>query len=409
MSNNYPFHSFANVFEMVRQKICNVSIFAITIFCWSHSAYSFDTTAKSAIVYDETTQSVILEKEADKPRPPASMSKLMTLLLAFEALEEGRIDLDTTFRVSAKAFKKGGSKMFLEENQLVSVEDLIRGITVASGNDACIALAEGLNGTEDSFVARMNLKAKDLGLKNSHFTNSTGWPSPGHVMSVRDLLNLSIYIREEYPKYYEYFQEKEYTWNGIKQSNRNPLLKMDIGADGLKTGHTEAAGYGLVGSSNLGNRRISFVLTGLKSSKDRRFESEKIIKWAFRDFTVIDLFSENHVFGKAPVWIGEENHVNLITPKKIRILVPYGGKNTVQAEVEVEIPVRTPIRINDQIGILRIKAPSFLPGSAERTIEYPLLSPSNIGAGGFTKKIQATIRTGLLNTLRFVKLNDIFN
>ena len=162
MSNNYPFHSFANVFEMVRQNICTMSILAVTIFCWSHSAYSFDTTAKSVIVYDETTQSVILEKEADKPRPPASMSKLMTLLLAFEALEEGRIDLDTTFRVSAKAFKKGGSKMFLEENQLVSVEDLIRGITVASGNDACIALAEGLNGTEDSFVARMNLKAKDL-------------------------------------------------------------------------------------------------------------------------------------------------------------------------------------------------------------------------------------------------------
>ena len=245
------------------RKACNYFI-GILIFCsWSSLAFSFDTIARTAIVLDEETNSIILEKNADQPLPPASMSKLMTLLLTFEALEEGRINLETMFRVSKKAFLKGGSKMFVEENQLVSVEDLIRGITVASGNDACIVIAEGLNGTESSFVSRMNLKAKDLGLSNSNFTKSTGWPSPGHVMSARDLLTLSIRTIEDFPEYYHYYADKEFTYNEIKQSNRNPLLYTNLDADGLKTGHTSLGGYGLVATAKKNNRRLILILNGL--------------------------------------------------------------------------------------------------------------------------------------------------
>ena len=193
------------------------------------------------------------------------MSKLMTLLLTFEALQEKRISLSTKFRVSEKASKKGGSTMFLEKNQLVSVEDLIKGITVVSGNDACIVIAEGLNGTEESFVERMNLKAKDLGLLNSNFNNSTGWPSPGHAMSVRDLLTIATILKNEYPNYYKYFIDREFTWNEITQPNRNPLLNLNLGVDGLKTGHTNESGYGLVASSQLGKRRVTLVIAGTKS------------------------------------------------------------------------------------------------------------------------------------------------
>ena len=390
-------------------KLNNIIALVIIFSCWCKLVYSFDTVAKSAIVFDETTNSVIFEKEADKAYPPASMSKLMTLVLAFEALEEGRIKLDTTFRVSAKASQKGGSKMFIEENQLVSVENLIRGITVASGNDACIALAEGLNGTEDSFVSRMNLKAKDLGLDNSQFNNSTGWPSPGHVMSARDLLILSIYVRKNYSKYYGYFQELTYSWNGIQQLNRNPLLKLNIGADGLKTGYTKESGYGLVGSASLGARRISFVLTGLNTSEQRKLESEKIVKWAFRDFTVFSIFPDGHTLARAPVWIGDKDYAELKTKQEIKILIPYGKKNDIKAAVQIKTPIRTPIKENEQIGILKITAPSFIAGGQNRLIEFPLVSVFQVNKGNLIKKIKAAAKIGVLTALKVSIPTNILN
>ena len=396
-------------FKMNDLKLNNLIALVIIFSCWCNLVYCFDTVAKSAIVFDETTNSVIFEKEADKAYPPASMSKLMTLVLAFEALEEGRIKLDTTFRVSAKASQKGGSKMFIEENQLVSVENLIRGITVASGNDACIALAEGLNGTEDSFVSRMNLKAKDLGLDNSHFSNSTGWPSPGHVMSARDLLILSIYVRKNYSKYYGYFQELTYSWNGIQQSNRNPLLKLNIGADGLKTGYTRESGYGLVGSASLGARRISFVLNGLNTSEERKLESEKIVKWAFRDFTVFSIFPDDHTLARAPVWIGDKDYAELKTKQEINILIPYGKKNDIKATVQVKTPIRTPIKENDQIGILKITAPSFIAGGQNRVIEFPLVSVFQVNKGNLIKKIKAAAKMGILTALKVSIPTNISN
>ena len=319
----------------------------IFLFLFSNTfLFSFDTSAKSAILYDETTNSVLFEKFADKPLPPASMSKLMTLLLTFEALEEKRISLSTKFRVSEKASKKGGSTMFLEKSQLVSVEDLIKGISVVSGNDACIVIAEGLNGTEESFVERMNLKAKDLGLLNSNFNNSTGWPSPGHYMSVRDLLTIATILKNEYPNYYKYFIDREFTWNEITQPNRNPLLNLNLGVDGLKTGHTNEAGYGLVASSQLGKRRVTLVIAGTKSKEERKLEGEKLLQWAYRDFKLVEIFPKDYLLGKAPVWVGTEDFIDLKTNSKIRELLPYGKLNMIKAEVHLNSPIPAPIYIN---------------------------------------------------------------
>ena len=345
----------------------------IFLFLFSNTfLFSFDTSAKSAILYDETTNSVLFEKFADKPLPPASMSKLMTLLLTFEALEEKRISLSTKFRVSEKASKKGGSTMFLEKSQLVSVEDLIKGISVVSGNDACIVIAEGLNGTEESFVERMNLKAKDLGLLNSNFNNSTGWPSPGHYMSVRDLLTIATILKNEYPNYYKYFLDREFTWNEITQPNRNPLLNLNLGVDGLKTGHTNEAGYGLVASSQLGKRRVTLVIAGTKSKEERKLEGEKLLQWAYRDFKLVEIFPKDYLLGKAPVWVGTEDFIDLKTNSKIRELLPIGKLNMIKAEVHLDSPIAAPIFKNQEIGKLKILMPSFIEGNEDRVVEYPI-------------------------------------
>ena len=382
----------------------------IFLFLFSNTfLFSFDTSAKSAILYDETTNSVLFEKFADKPLPPASMSKLMTLLLTFEALEEKRISLSTKFRVSEKASKKGGSTMFLEKSQLVSIEDLIKGISVVSGNDACIVIAEGLNGTEESFVERMNLKAKDLGLLNSNFNNSTGWPSPGHYMSVRDLLTIATILKNEYPSYYKYFLDREFTWNEITQPNRNPLLNLNLGVDGLKTGHTDEAGYGLVASSQLGKRRVTLVIAGTKSKEERKLEGEKLLQWAYRDFKLVEIFPNDHLLGKAPVWVGTEDFIDLKTNSKISELLPHGKLNMIKAEVHLDSPIAAPIYKNQEIGKLKILMPSFIEGDEDRVVEYPIFSNSNISRGGFSKKFVATLKFSLLKISQSFNVEKLFN
>ncbi|MFL2802140.1 MAG: D-alanyl-D-alanine carboxypeptidase family protein [Paracoccaceae bacterium] len=396
-------YKFIQVFKFYLLGIIFLFLFSNTF------VFSFDTTAKSAIVYDETTNSILFEKLADKPLPPASMSKLMTLLLTFEALEEKRISLSTKFRVSEKASKKGGSTMFLEKNQLVSVEDLIKGISVVSGNDACIVLAEGLNGTEESFVQRMNLKVKDLGLKNSNFNNSTGWPSPGHVMSVRDLLKIAIIIKNEYPNFYKYFLDTEFTWNEITQPNRNPLLNLNLGVDGLKTGHTNEAGYGLVASSKLGKRRVTLVIAGTKSKEERKLEGEKLLQWAYRDFKIVEIFPKDHFLGKAPIWIGAEDYVELKTNEKIEELLPYGKLNEIKAEVHVNSPIAAPIDNNQEIGTLKIFIPSFIEGEKDRVVEHPIVSKSNISKGGFAKKFIAALKVSFFQISQLFNLKKLLN
>ena len=382
----------------------------IFLFLFSSTfVFSFDTTAKSAILYDETTNSVLFEKFADKPLPPASMSKLMTLLLTFEALQEKRISLSTKFRVSEKASKKGGSTMFLERNQLVSVEDLIKGISVVSGNDACIVIAEGLNGTEESFVERMNLKAKDLGLLNSNFDNSTGWPSPSHAMSVRDLLTIATNLKNEYASYYKYFLDKEFTWNEITQPNRNQLLNLNLGVDGLKTGHTNEAGYGLVASSQLGKRRVTLVIAVTNSKEQRKLEGEKLLQWAYRDFKLVEIFPKDHLLGKAPIWVGTEDFIDLKTNSKISELLPYGKLNMIKAEVHLDSPIAAPIYKNQEICKLKILMPSFIEGDEDRVVEYPIFSKSNISRGGFSKKFVATLKFSLLKISQSFNFEKLFN
>ena len=240
--------------------------------------------------------------------------------MVFESLEEGKLDLDDTFRVSRKAWKKGGSKMFLREGAYVTVENLIKGVIIQSGNDACIVLAEGLAGTEENFAELMTIRAKEIGLSNSNFTNSTGWPDPKHKMSSKDLVTLANKIREEYPSYYKIFDDLEFTWDNISQKNRNPLLLMNLGADGLKTGYTEEAGYGLIASAKQNERRITFVITGLKSVGQRAREAKGITTWAFRKFSLKTFFKKSSIILKVPVWRGEKEYVKISAKKDVQIL-----------------------------------------------------------------------------------------
>jgi len=250
-------------------------LIAALIYLVPLSAAAFDSKARALYVIDYETGVVLLEKNAQTALPPASMSKLMTLYMLFEALKDGRLGLTQTFPVSTKAWQMGGSKMFLREGDNVSIENLLRGIIVQSGNDACIVVAEGLAGSEAEFANRMTMRARQIGLENSTFANSTGWPNPDHRMSAADLVTLANLMIRDFPEYYSYFAERSFTWEGIEQENRNPLLAADIGADGLKTGHTEEAGYGLVGSAIQNERRIVFMISGLSSAAERAQETQQ--------------------------------------------------------------------------------------------------------------------------------------
>src|SRR5690625_2248344 len=270
-----------------------------------------DAPVRAALVADLSSGATLIEKNADERLPPASMLKLMTLYMVFEALERGNLSMSDEFRTSAKAAGMGGSKMFIREGELVSVENLIRGVIVQSGNDAAVALAEGLAGTEEAFARRMNQRAAELGLENSHFENATGWPHPDQYMSSRDLVEIATLLIEQFPQYYPMFAEREFSWDGVHQQNRNPLLSLDIGADGLKTGHTEEAGYGLVASAKRGERRVVMAIVGMQNSAERAHEAERLINWAFRAFETRELFVKDRELARAPVWIGAASHVGL--------------------------------------------------------------------------------------------------
>ena len=235
---------------------------------------------------------------------PSSMSKIMTIYYLFKKIQDGELKLSDKFKVSKKAWKKGGSKMFLNVNNMVSIEDLIRGIIVQSGNDACIVVAEGISGSEALFAEELNILAKEIGLTNSNFTNSTGWPDPDHLTTIKDLLTLTIKTIEDFPSLYHYYSEKEFVYSDIKQLNRNPLLYNNLGADGLKTGHTSLGGYGLVASVKKNDRRLIIILNGLKSSKVRSNESERLIKIGFNQFKNINLFDQNELVTRLNVWGG---------------------------------------------------------------------------------------------------------
>jgi D-alanyl-D-alanine carboxypeptidase (penicillin-binding protein 5/6) len=344
------------------------------------------TPARAAIVIDLVSGAVLLEKNPDAPLPPASMSKLMTLELVFDALETGRLALDDTFRISDRAAAMGGSKMFIRSGETVSIEDLLRGVIVQSGNDAAVALAEAISGTEEAFAVLMNQRAADIGLTSSNFTNSTGWPDPQHRMSPRDLATLAERIITRYPQHYAMFSETEFTWDGITQKNRNPLLGGGIGADGLKTGHTAEAGYGLVASAIRDERRILLVVTGLESAGQRSQEAERLINWAFRAFETKRLFKAGEPVAEAAVWVGAAEQVALAPARDLIVTVPYGMLEKAEISAQFSEPVEAPIEAGAELGRLEVAFPGVAP------VSVPLVAAEAVERGGIAARFEAAAR-----------------
>jgi len=319
-----------------------------------------DTIAKQAIIVDATSGAVLLDKDANGKMPTSSMSKVMTMYMVFDALKHGNLKLDDELLVSERAWKNSmsdGSRMFIQVGTRVKVEDLIRGVIVQSGNDASVALAEGVAGTEEAFVDAMNKRAQEIGLKNSHFMNATGLPDPNHYSTPRDLALLAYRIMTDFPEYYHYFSEKEFVYNKIKQQNRDPLLGKVNGADGLKTGHTEIAGYGLIGTAQRDGRRIILVMNGLQSQKDRQEEGIKLMEWAFRSFETKKLVSSGETLENAKVWLGQEETVPLVTKKDVVVTLPRARRNELKMTVKYNDPLKAPVAKGDQVGTLILQVP----------------------------------------------------
>lgn len=341
-------------------------------------AFAQDTTAKQAIVLDYDTGFVLYEKNADEKMAPSSMTKVMTTYLALDALDQGRIKPDQTFHISEKAWKTGGSRMFVQVGTDVKVEDLLRGIIVQSGNDATVAMAEGLAGSEEEFVNLMNQKAKELGMANSHFTNSHGLAEDEHYSTARDLGILAVHSIADHPKHYHYHAEKEFTYNNIKQGNRNPLLYRNVGADGLKTGHTDAGGYGLIGTAKSDKgRRVVVVVNGLTSEKERADQSTSLISWALNAFDDVTLFKAGAVVDQAAVVLGQQANVPLTVEKDIRIPVPTSLRNDLKVEVVYKGPLQAPIKKGQVIGVLKISVPRI------KDFEVPLVAAADVEKIGF--------------------------
>ena len=365
--------------------------------CLFSAAYSFDTKAKAAYLIDQTSGTVLLSKNSDLPLPPASMSKLMTLYMTFEFIKAGKLALDEKLPVSKTAANYTGSTMFLNPTDRVAVLDLIRGIIVLSGNDACAVLAEALSpdGTEAGFAKLMTQRAKQIGLENSTFKNSNGWPANGHLMSVRDLGILAQKLITDFPEYYPMFGEQTYEFDGrapANTRNRNPLLGLGIGADGLKTGHTKEAGYGLVGSAEQDGRRIIFVLSGLNNLEDRAQEAETIVNWAFRQFTMEKFAIDGSEIGKAKVWNGKSRDVSLVLENDLNVMIPVLSSSEPSFTIEYYGPIKAPIKKGDKIAELVIKSED-LPET-----RHSLLAGNSVSSGGFFVQVR-TAGQYLLNIL----------
>lgn len=352
---------------------------------------SLETIAKQAILYDYETNSIIFEKNADELMSPSSMSKIMTIYYVFQKIKDGEIKLSDKFKVSKKAWKKGGSKMFLNVNSMVTLEDLIRGIIVQSGNDACIAIAEGIAGSEELFAEELNLLAKEIGLINSNFTNSTGWPDPEHLTTIKDLLTLTIRTIEDFPEFYHYYAEKEFTYAGIKQLNRNPLLFNDINADGLKTGHTSLGGYGLVASVERNNRRLIIILNGLKRNKDRTKESEKLVKIGLNQYKNINLFDVNQIVSNLQVWGGQKKQVKVYPKNKISITVPNKIKRDLIYTIKHYKPLIAPIEKDQEVAELIVKKKNN-----EILKKFKLYSKNEVKKMSFFSKVYYNLKYLLL-------------
>lgn len=346
---------------------------------------TFETPAKQLIVVDAETGAVMFDKDAATAMPTSSMSKVMTLYMVFDALKAKRISLSDTFTISEKAWRMEGSKMFIQVGSQVAVEDLIRGVAIQSGNDAAVALAEGLAGSEEDFAAAMNARAKEIGMNNSHFANASGWPDPDHYSTAQDLAILAFRIINDHPEYYHYFSEREFSYNNITQQNRDPLLGRLQGADGLKTGHTDAAGFGLIGSAERNGRRVIMVVNGLDSIKARSDESVRIMEWAFRNFELKTIFGKGQDVARAPVWLGDAAYVPLVAEKDIKVLVPRSGAGEAAIRIVYDTPAYAPVAAGDKLGMLSVT----LPGGAKHDVA--LLAGKDVARAGFMGRVRARI------------------
>jgi D-alanyl-D-alanine carboxypeptidase (penicillin-binding protein 5/6) len=361
-----------------------------------------DTSAEHGILMDADTGQVLWAKDAFSPMPPASMSKLMTLELLFQRLKDGRVKLTDTFPVSERAWRTGGSKMFVKLDEQVPVEDLIRGIIVDSGNDGCIVVAEGLGGTVENFVTMMNARAKQLGLAQSHFVNPDGLPDPpGQLMSAADLAKLARHLINDYPQYYHYFGEHDFTWSNIHQENRDTVLNKLPGADGLKTGHTDAAGYGITTSAKIGGQRLILVLNGLRypdldksspahqdfvAGQRRGDEAARVLGMAFREFRRYELFKDGDIVGNAVVWQGGTDTVPLKLAGPLSVTMPVDSRAGLKMTLDYTGPVAAPVAKDQQIGTLKITAPDF-PG-----LVVPVYAENSVERVGFFGRILLGLR-----------------
>jgi serine-type D-Ala-D-Ala carboxypeptidase (penicillin-binding protein 5/6) len=348
-------------------------------------AAAFETSAHAAILIDLQSGRELYAKNADVRLPPASMSKLMTVLMVFERLADGSLSLDDTFPVSEKAWRMGGSKMFVEVGSRVRVEDLLHGIIVQSGNDACIVVAEALGGTEEAFSAQMTRRARELGLSQTTLKNASGWPDPEHLTTARDLAKLATIIIETYPQYYSIFAEKEFTFSNIRQYARNPLLYQDIGADGLKTGHTEEAGYGLTASAVRDGRRLVMVLAGLERPGDRARESERLLDYGFRNFKNYQLFARGTAVDQADVWLGSTGSVPLIVQEDIWVSLTPEERRELEVKVVYDGPIPAPVADGSQLAELGITAPGLEPR------RIPLIAGATVQAASMFGRMTSAI------------------
>ncbi|MGE0417348.1 MAG: D-alanyl-D-alanine carboxypeptidase family protein [Acetobacteraceae bacterium] len=343
-----------------------------------------DTAAKWAYIEDFTTGATLLNKQADEEMPPSSMTKLMTIYLVYERLKQGHMRLEDELPVSEKAWRMGGSKMFVQIGSTVKVEDLIRGVIVQSGNDACIVFAEAIAGSEEQFAELMNAKAKELGLTHTQYRNATGWPDPEQHMSARDIATLARRIIRDFPEYYHYDSEKTFKYNGIEQGNRNPMVQKGT-ADGLKTGHTEAGGYGLVASSMRNGRRLIMVLNGMSTMRERAEESERLMDWAFANFEDVTLFTAGDIIEQVPVWLGTERTVPLVGGRDLVVTMPRSWRRTASIKVSYETPVNAPVTKGDRLGKLMVS------GQGVPSMEVPLYAGADVPKLGIPGRAMAVL------------------
>jgi D-alanyl-D-alanine carboxypeptidase (penicillin-binding protein 5/6) len=344
------------------------------------------TSAKQAYIVDYETGQVLFDKNSEQQMPTSSMSKVMTMYMVFDALKSDVIDLNSKFRVSTKAWAKGGSKMFVKEKANVKISDLIRGVIVQSGNDATIVLAEGLAGSEEKFARMMTDKAKEIGMINSNFMNASGWPDPDHYSTAKDLTILAKRMIEDFPEYYRYYSETEFTYNAIKQANRNPLLYRDIGADGLKTGHTEVGGYGLIGTAKKDGRRVVMVLNGMESEQVRAEEATRLINWALNHFENRTVIKKGTEVSRLPVTMSKEPEIAVMTAEDVKITIPKIQRDKIEFDVHHQAPLIAPIKARTQVAELEISIPD------QGSVRVPLYAMRDVEELGFFGKIWFKIK-----------------